>query len=518
MRFFEFKVFENIKDQDIDNNLDTIVTVAANAKEKDPGLYKKIQNQLQRLKQKADQLLAKQGKDPAVEEDVALAQNDPIMVIIVNMRNTIASLCDNKPIEVCNNPEAMSLAKDLDSMEKQLPDQYKKERGEERKQTIKDMATFKKEMKGKLTQLVKKAEGLKPETPLDKNAMNSVQQSILNQLSSIIDSIEDKDFSPETVNKFLDYAIAGEIIDMKGLVAAKQGKIDDHINPKLDPEVKELFDDEIKKAFFSFIPGGTTAGNYGPAEVGLAILGNPAKKAESRGDLIVGDVAFELKGSGYKLNAKGEIPKGEGSLYGARLNSKGIGPGTAGWETLNREIKKINPKMKETNPRDEKGAMNDEGYMNAFNVQQVKGKTVKKLSSRFNFNGSGLKTLNNEVLIPNGNPKDTIELLSNTFKAIVNGWKKVNNWDERIAAMVDSDGSINQQKMLKNYSAIAYDSYNKEDEVENILFVNSVNRNYYLIGNQDELMKAIDNGDIKIKGGITWNDDQQKATPQYGRA
>ena len=152
--------------------------------------------------------------------------------------------------------------------------------------------------------------------------------------------------------------------------------------------------------------------------------------------------------------------------------------------------------MKETNPRDEKGAMNDEGYMNAFNVQQVKGKTVKKLSSRFNFNGSGLKTLNNEVLIPNGNPQDTIELLSNTFKAIVNGWKKVDNWDERIAAMVDSDGSINQQKMLKNYSAIAYDSHNKEDEVENILFVNSINRNYYLIGNQDELMKAIDNGDI----------------------
>ena len=55
MRFFEFKVFENIKDQDIDNNLDTIATVAANAKEENPSLYKKIQNQLQQLKQKADQ-------------------------------------------------------------------------------------------------------------------------------------------------------------------------------------------------------------------------------------------------------------------------------------------------------------------------------------------------------------------------------------------------------------------------------------------------------------------------------
>ena len=388
--------------------------------------------------------------------------------------------------------------------------------------TTKNIQTLKKEMKGKLKQLVKKAEGLDAETTLDKSSMSAVQSSILNQLSSIIDTIEDRAIPPATINKFLDHAIAGEIIDMKSLVARKQGQIDDHINPKLDQDVKDLFDEEIKNAFFGFIPGGTTAGNYGPAEVGLAILGNPAKKADSRGDLIVGDVAFELKGSGYKPSKSGKTTTG--GLYGARLNSKGIGPGTAAWETLNKEIKKINPKMKESNPSKEKGAIAQKGYMNAYNITTSKGEVSYKLSSRYNFNKSGLDKLNKEILIPKGNPENTIQLLDATFKAVINGHKKVikafgeESWNSRIAAMVDPDGSINQKKMLENFSALAYDSYKIEDKVENILFVNSHNRNYYLIGTQDELIKAIQTGDIEIKSGITWNDDQQKATPQYARS
>ena len=527
MRYSQFKLSEDeiqalrpavsptkVED-DIDQKLDIIATAAENAKEENPSIYKKIQSQLEKLQQKAKQLLANQGKEEPVEENVAVATS-PTEMIIANIKRTIDAMCGGQPINVCKDPDAMALQKDISALEQAIPEQIKQERGEERTQTIKDIKVLKKEMRRKLELLVKKAEGLDPETPLDRNSMSAVQESIINQLSSIIDTVEDKDFAPETVNKFLDYAIAGQVIDMKGLVSAKKGKIDDHINQALDQDVKDLFDDEIKKAFFGFIPGGTTAGNYGPAEVGLAILGNPAKKAESKGDLIVDGVAFELKGSGYKLNKAGEST--DGSLYGARLNSKGIGPGTAGWETLNKEIKRINPKIKDSNPSQEKGAMKEPGYMSALNATTSKGKVSYKLSSRYNFNKSGLDKLNTEILIPNGNPEDTIQLLSKTFKAIVNGYKKVDNWGKRIAAMVDKDGSINQQNMLINYSAIAYDSYNKEDEVENILFVNSMNRNYYLIGTQDELIKAIKSGEIKIKGGITWNDDQQKATPQYARA
>jgi hypothetical protein len=531
MRYGQFKLSEDeiqalrpvvsptkVED-DVDQNLDIIATAAENAKEENPSIYKKIQSQLEKLQQKAKQLLANQGKEEPVEEDVAVATSATDMSI-ANIKRIIDAMCGGKPINVCKNPDAMALQKEISALEQSIPEQIKQERGEERTQTIKDLKTFKKELRNKLKLLVKKAEGLTPESQLDKTNMSAVQKSILNHMTAIINTVEDRDISPETINKFLDYAIAGQVIDMKGLVAAKKGKIDDHINQKLDQDVKELFDEEIKTAFFGFIPGGTTSGNYGPAEVGLAILGNPAKKADDRGDLIVDGVAFELKGSGY--NSKQMTP---GSLYGARLNSKGIGAGTAGWQELNKQVKRINPKIKEINPNDEKGAMKEPGYMSAFNVMTSKGKVSKKLSSRYNFNTSGLKVLNNEVLIPNSKRKspgegikDTVQLLDATFKSIINGWKKVDNWNKRIKAMVDSDGSIDVNKFQLHYSALAYDSYNKEDEVENILFVNSMNRNYYLIGNQAELIKAVKSGDVMIKGGITWNDDQQKATPQYARA
>ena len=534
MRYSQFKLSEDeiqalrpavsptkVED-DVDQNLDIIATAAENAKEENPSIYKKIQSQLEKLQQKAKQLLANQGKEEPVEEDVAVATS-ATQISIANIKRIIDVMCGGQPINVCKNPAALELEKEIATLEQSIPEQIKQERGEERTQTIKDLKTFKKELRTKLKLLVKKAEGLSPESQLDKTNMSAVQKSILNHMTGIINTVEDRDISPETINKFLDYAIAGEVIDMKGLVSAKKGKIDDHINQTLDQDVKDLFDDEIKTAFFSFIPGGTTAGNYGPAEVGLAILGNPAKKAESKGDLIVDGVAFELKGSGYKLSKEGKATKG--GLYGARLNSKGIGPGTAGWQTLNKEVKRINPKIKEINPNDEKGAMTEPGYMSAFNVMTSKGKVSKKLSSRYNFNSSGLEVLNNEVLIPNAKSKppgdgikDTIQLLDTTLKSIINGWKKVSNWKKRIRAMVDKDGSIDLKKFQLHYSALAYDSYNKEDEVENILFVNSMNRNYYLIGTQAELIKAIKSKQIKIKGGITWNDDQQKATPQYGRA
>lgn len=398
----------------------------------------------------------------------------------------------------------------------------------------KSFAEYKKRLTDKVNQLVKKAEGLDPESELDKRNMSAVQLSIEARLKSIIDSIEQKGISPETIDTFLDLAIQGKIINMVALVASKKGKIDDHISTALPADVKKLFDEEIKNAFFSFIPGGTTAGNYGPAEVGLAILGNPAKKAEV-GDLDVNGVMFELKGSGYKkINAKGEGTGG----YGARLNSKGIANGTAGWNALNKGIKAVNPNIKGSNsePYNAEQMMSapipkgKEGYKSGPEIaKEAQGwltygnpnfKTKEwKISSRYNFNKEGMDRLNAEVLEPIGDKRKTLnDLLLPTLKAIVTGWKKVDNFENLVADMVKEDGTINYPKFLRNYSAIAYGSYNKEDKVQNILFINSTNRNYFLISDQEQLLTAIDEKDIFVSGGVTWNDDQQKATPQYGRA
>jgi hypothetical protein len=381
-----------------------------------------------------------------------------------------------------------------------------------------EFAEYKKTLNTKVVQLVKKAEGLKPNTPLDRKTMSAVQSSIEAKLKQIIDQMEESGGKPAVINEFLDLAIEGKVIDMKALVNARKGKIDDHVSKDLSPEIQKLFDEEIKSAFFGFIPGGTTSGNYGPAEVGLAILGNPAKKADDGGDLLVGTTKFELKGSGYKEPSKRDPSVGSG-LYGARLNSKGIGPGTSGWDKLDSEIKKIQPKIKEVNlDQDPKNSgETTKGYLRYMRASKIKGKISYKLASRYNFNSKGLKALNEEILVPNGKVEDTERLLSETLKAIINGWKKVDNWDDHIASMVNPDGSIHEERFKHHFSALAYDSYNKEDKVENILFVNSWNRNYYLIKTQAELLKAVADKDIEVTGGITWNDDQQKATPQYAR-
>ena len=36
-----------------------------------------------------------------------------------------------------------------------------------------------------------------------------------------------------------------------------------------------------------------------------------------------------------------------------------------------------------------------------------------------------------------------------------------------------------------------------------------------LINNRDEMIKAIAQGKVEVTGGISWNDDQMKASPQY---
>lgn len=395
--------------------------------------------------------------------------------------------------------------------------------------TRKKMKQWKKELDDKVMDLVKKAEGMDADTPLTREGMNQTQDSIRNKLTALIQNLEDNDIKPQTLNKFLELAKNGKIINMKKLVSTKSGKIDDHIN-KLPSDVQELFNDEFKGSIFSFIPGGTTAGNYGPAEVALAIFGNPANKAD-KGDLEVDGEMFELKGSGYsKVGVKGEPI----SPYGARLNSKGIGSGTAGWNILNKQIKKHMPSIKDTFKGDPKAGKPkrlkkgevwnapDTGYLMNMAPKKVTDKNGKetykiKRASRFNFNDTGLKNLNKEVLGPLNDPDKTYDILLPTLQAIVDGHKRVKDFNKLVRNMINSDGTIDRDKLWKNYSAIAYESYHQEDEVENILFINSTNRNYFIVRTKEDLLDAIESGDIKVSGGITWNDDQQKATPQYIR-
>ena len=80
MRYGQFKLSEDeiqalrpvapgpkITDAEVEDDLDNIGTVAQNAKEEDPSLYKNIVANLKKLQQQEKQMHAKKGKVPAVE-------------------------------------------------------------------------------------------------------------------------------------------------------------------------------------------------------------------------------------------------------------------------------------------------------------------------------------------------------------------------------------------------------------------------------------------------------------------
>ena len=189
MRYYQFKLTEeevqNLKSTvgpkmtsaELEDDLDNIETVAANAKEQDPNYYKKIQNSLFKLTQKAKNLLAKKGQEPAVEEDAALAVNDPVAQSIETLRKIIARLCQGKPIEVCQDPDAMEMAQEVATLESNLEDRYKQERqagAEEERQEFKKWYNG---LGAKLLKLGQKAISHVEVTPEELKALSSTERS-----------------------------------------------------------------------------------------------------------------------------------------------------------------------------------------------------------------------------------------------------------------------------------------------------------------------------------------------------
>ncbi|SVD50641.1 uncharacterized protein METZ01_LOCUS403495, partial [marine metagenome] len=60
-----------------------------------------------------------------------------------------------------------------------------------------------------------------------------------------------------------------------------------------------------------------------------------------------------------------------------------------------------------------------------------------------------------------------------------------------------------------------YLAYHLSDGITNIIFINKVNGNYTVIGDQGSFVDALKSGAIKIAKNISWADAQQKATLHY---
>lgn len=391
-----------------------------------------------------------------------------------------------------------------------------------------EAAKFIKDVTGILTLLGNKVQGYREIEDL--SDLSSKERSAYNKMASnaqkftktlkqalfgkIMDMQEGSDVTPEEIKDFLQACADGKVINMLELVQQSKGNVKNHVNT----EYQKVFDVFVKENIFSYSPG-TTSGAIGPGEMALSMMGNPAEKGK-KGDLKVGDEEIEIKAS---------------AKTGGRFNSKSIAKATTGWQVWSAKIKEIMqsaPKGASVPVRQKNGEFKkvpaQEFDGNQFNV--IKGKA--KEGSKYNWNSTGLEALNNEVLEPYANKKQTFDLFVSTIRSLVQNYdalsKPAKNDDgtpnthhkpfkpaELIMSAIENDGQINIPEMNAAYSKIAYASYHLADKITTVMLLRTDTLDFVIFRDADDLVDQFKSGKITTGGGFNWNDDQQTPTPGF---
>lgn len=318
----------------------------------------------------------------------------------------------------------------------------------------------------------------------------------------------------DEIRQFLEACVAGNVIDMLSLISETNGNVEDHVNE----EFMKLFTIFKTQKIFSYNPG-KTSGAIGPGEMALSMMGSPVRKAEQKGDLVIGDKEIEVKA---------------GSSSGGRLNSKKITKPGAAWkeawtpgiENILKAIPKGTPvRMKDPETGQVVGVPKEQFTPNVKNYKKAEdgSKGSAKVGARYNFNQQGLNALNDDLLTPFSTRALTTELFWNTFNKIILNLEEVEeSLGQTAAEMIDAaipaeggrDGGIDVDAIIAAYTKLAYESYHLADGITTIMYLNTESLDYALIENGEDLVSRIGQ-DIKITGGFNFNDDQQTPTPAY---
>ena len=382
---------------------------------------------------------------------------------------------------------------------------------------------FVKEVTGVLVTLGNKVQGFQEDTNTEsmtardrasfkKMAVNAEKfTKTLKQalFGKILDMQEGGDVSGQEIKEFLEACVRGDVINMLQVIGTSQGNIKDHVNPKH----QKVFDVFVEENIFSYAPG-TTSGAIGPGEMALSMMGNPAEKGKT-GDLRIGDEEIEIKAS---------------AKTGGRFNSKAIAKATTGWKVWAQKINQIMSQAPEdatisvTQKNGQEELIKAREYNgNRHNV--IKGKA--KEGSKYNWNASGFKALNIEVLKPYSNLSQTYDLFESSIRALVQNYDKLSkpqqgnshhkpfNPGDLIEAAINDDGTVDMKKMNIAYSKIAYASYHLADGITTVMLLRTDTLDYTIFKDADELVGQLSSGQAMTGGGFNWNDDQQTPTPGY---
>jgi len=320
-------------------------------------------------------------------------------------------------------------------------------------------------------------------------------EGIFNKPISQANTIQQRDAVAKKVLSFMKRCEVG-VIDLKAKIAAGKGIITSGIGNE-DQEILDMLENALMKA-----KPGKTAGNWGPGELGLAILGTPVNKG-SKGDLDVGGEMIELKAS--------QNPK-----KGGRFGSTALQRGTDGKADYTEALRDLlttagyNPKqlLDKSNPK----------YIGL--VPAAKGKT--KIISHLSFGQTFIEAGLNPKIKGRVSPDDTLNFLEMVAISCIT---KEYKYDIRTKPLfkncVNGDSTINLPMFNLKYSEMLYGLYQKTDDVGKIMVMNPLTGSYFILGGPKDLAKAAkgdgQNAPIQFSTiTIDFSDSQGKASPQIG--
>jgi len=328
-------------------------------------------------------------------------------------------------------------------------------------------------------------------------------QSVAEQLNIILTGLAKytpTDKQPKLVD-FLKKCADSGIIDLTKLPEtgnikelANQSKFADLLQTPVDIQgIKQPF----LQAILQSKPAGTGAAAWGPGEAGLAILGTPVQKADTKGDLSIGGEKIEMKASSIKEK-------------GGRISSEAVKSGKDA-------VKDVTPIL--------------DKFLTFCKVKRT-GKAVpsafpkKKPFNIYNLGTTWFTNVNEYIRKNKIKNQIVIKLLNDVSETAINKAVVKKELPFDYSKAVTPQGEIVSALVMKEYLRVTMGYYNQIEQVTKILILNPGTGNFTTINATDigGAYKKITQ-DAKSPGKVytsshvmDFSGNQAKISPQLGIA
>lgn len=507
MKFEDFSTPRFLIEQaeaEIRDDLEVIAKELDGAQKSDAGLVLQAKSLLQQMLNKARGILNKVHHDNHENGNIGPALtsiNEDVTTysMIHELEEEISQIC----IIVPNcDPIVGNLRAKISQLRVGIEGAFSREKAAGRAEAEKAGQEFMKSIDAALARLAEKIDGHAIQnynngdyTKSQINKMKTIEKNH-QQLMALFDNlfrkkIKSGEVSQEEALKFANAAADGLVLDMSSLVNDPEGHglIDSYVNP----EYKKVYDVVI--ADLLVLMPAKTGGHAGPAEVALAALGNTSKQSDRKGDLVVDDVKYEVKG--------GSTPKNEAPT-GGRLNGAKMSPGRHVHENFTKLLTKQHKNLLEQ-------------MQILFNKGEWKGKYLVS-----GLTASGIQNYERALNLTGYHKQQVIDLFHDLGSLLVLDYHDTVNSrvDQYYHDLLDSAISQSAQGIRISYEGIQkaitfvqHESYKKSDKFDRILLINKSSRSFAIISSGEDFVNKMNDGKVVVTNGLAINaTDPQSAT------